>query len=174
MPKISTGNLIVEQISSMSQFADYFELKCDKTAILWSGFDSAPNVDVMRNYFYTLINSNKIAFLFRYCNVVVGYCQISRQEDYIEIDGYSVLSNYSGLGFGKEIIGLFSSPENLHSIVKDQKSRGGVMAWVSENNIASLKCFLNNDFEIVLGKEKFVELKALKRTDRFVLLRKIW
>lgn len=173
MISINCG-LTVERVKSVEQFHDYYLLKCDPNAVAWSGFASEPQEDVLRAHFQKLLHSNKFVMLFRYGCKVIGYCQLSQNDDFLEIDGYSVLSEYSGRGFGKAIIKYMSSPDSYDNITVSICKWGGEIAWVSELNIASLKCFLSNGFEIVSGKEKLVELKALKRTDKFVLLRKIW
>lgn len=153
----------LKQINAPEYFEDYFKLKSDPSSILWSGFEFAPDYFRLKSHFENLIKSNKKLFFLTIDDQTIGYCQISDNSEEYEIEGYSILSKYAGHGYGYKMINLVV--DHLWS-----EKRKGIMAWVSKNNISSLKCLAKVGFCQADNIEKSVELKALHRVDKFIAM----
>lgn len=145
-----------------SDFAAYLRLKSDPLAIQWSGFVNAPNPDRLLKHFTSLLESDSLVYMFERDTSVIGYIQLNRNPNEIEVAGYSVLSECTGKGYGKKIIhcaiGIYPPPY-IHL---------PIIAWVSEHNLASIRCFEENNFTRDYSSCKQVELPALGRTDNFI------
>lgn len=148
--------------ASGDDFEAYYRLKCDPEAIKWSGFASAPDYMRLKAHFESLVCSDKLVFFLKDNDRIVGYCQISTDGSVAEVDGYSVLSDYAGKGYGTRLLAMVI--DELRASPCDR-----IIARVSEKNLASIKCFSRNGFtvdETVVPQP--VELKALGRTDNFI------
>lgn len=157
-----TGKLQLQRVTDAGCFDDYLRLKSDPEAIKWSGFATAPDAARLKAHFECLVTSDRRIFFMQKAGETIGYCQISLSEDgRYEIDGYSILSDFGGKGYGSRMI---------DAVIRelDREKPRDVVAWVSEKNISSLRCLEKCGFSQLPGEEKFVELKALGRTDRFV------
>ena len=148
--------------ASGDDFEAYYRLKCDPEAIKWSGFASAPDYMRLKAHFKALVCSDKLVFFLKDNDRIVGYCQISTDGSVAEVDGYSVLSDYTGKGYGTRLLAM---------VIDELRASpcGRIIARVSERNLASIKCFSRNGFtvdETVVPQP--VELKALERTDNFI------
>lgn len=157
-----TAKLQLQRITDAGLFDDYLRLKSDPEAIKWSGFATAPDAVKLKNHFENLVKSDRKIFFLKDNSETVGYCQISlSDEGRYEIDGYSILSDFVGKGYGSRMI---------DAVIRelDREKPREVVAWVSEKNISSLRCLEKCGFSQLPGEEKFVELKALGRSDRFV------
>lgn len=160
--------MICKRATDLSFFDDFYNLKCDSNAIKWSGFEKAPDYNRLKEHFINLLQTDKIVLFYLVDDKVIGYSKIAFNNKGAELDGYSVLSEYAGKGYGSQIIKM--SVDYLKDNFGQDKK---IIAWVSENNIASQKCFKNNSFVIVDGVYDFRELKAMNRTDRFILLERL-
>lgn len=156
-------SLTLESANDIRQFDDYFKLKSDEKAVIWSGFSCAPDYNKLKEHFLNLISSKKIVFFLKDDTSVIGYCQYNRDNDFYELEGYSILSEYSGKGFGSKMIQM--SLVELRSFTP--RLERGVIAWVSINNKSSIKCLINNGF-IITQESQYRELKALNRQDKFI------
>ncbi len=157
-----TAKLQLKRITDAGLFYDYLRLKSDPEAIKWSGFATAPDAVKLKKHFESLVISDRRIFFLQNGGETVGYCQISLSEDeQYEIDGYSILSDFGGKGYGSRMI---------DAVIRelDREKPRDVVAWVSEKNISSLRCLEKCGFSQLPGEVKFVELKAVGRTDRFV------
>lgn len=157
-------SLTCEKVDNESQFDDYYIIKCDPSAVAWSGFSTGPDRNRLLDYFISILNSTKSIYLFKLGEELVGYSQVGYKNGSYEIEGYSVLSKYQHKGLGKEIINM--------TVKEIENTNNGerITAWVSEINIPSIRCFQNNGFKIHEKAFEYRELKALGRIDKFILM----
>lgn len=160
----SIEKIQIKLIKDSNRFDDYLRLKNDPQSIVWSGFEEAPNQIRLKNYFENLIRSDKKLFFLELDNITVGYCQFSINDDgNYELVGYSILTEYANRGYGSIMIKTIIEILELHN----QQS---IIAWVSENNLSSIHCLEKSGFIMLKDTEKYIELKAFKRTDRFIAM----
>lgn len=153
-----------ERITTTDYFNDYLRIKSDSQAVAWSGFDTPPDSLYLKSYFENLIISDRKVYFLIIDETPVGYCQFSINEEGIcELDGYSVLSEYGGHGYGYLMIIMLL-------FILESENQQGIIAWVSENNHSSLRCLEKSGFSILSNHEKYVELKAFHRKDRFIAM----
>lgn len=153
----------LKRVQSMDDFEDYFLLKSDPSAVLWSGFATAPNKDNLRAHFEKVIH-NPDAYLYLMYDesvpTVIGYGQFMVDENKeIEYHGTGVLIQYQGRGFSKM----------LTSLIMQEAAKIGVrriIGWISEHNIPSIKSLLANGFHKTT-ETKVVKLQAFEREDKF-------
>lgn len=156
-----------ERMSRDDQFDDYYMLKCDTKAVLWSGFADKPDRDSFRRHFDSLIRSDAEVIFVRVNGETAGYIKFDiSPEGVAEVGGYSVLERFAGRGLGKTLIA------KAVEILKAGACASSFVAWVSERNAASLACFGANGFKVVPDTSDLREMRAMKRTDRFILLEK--
>lgn len=148
--------------TASGDYEDYYRLKCDAEAVRWSGFATAPDYGRLKAHFEGLVGSDRLVYFLKEDGRTVGYCQISTAGATAEVDGYSVLTECAGRGYGTRLLSM---------VMDDLRGKGcrRIVARVSENNGASLKCFSRNGFAVDDSAEpQPVELKALGRTDMFI------
>ena len=153
-------------VKSITDFEDYFAIKSDPTAILWSGFSSAPDREKLLNHFKELLKDieakNKFLVYLKDCetNALIGYDLMAKVDDYIvESSGHSILSNWQGKGMGTV---LFAQ------LVPYAKKLGFryFTGWVSDLNIGSIKNIERNGF-VKTDEYRIVHLAAFERDDVF-------
>ena len=138
-------------VNQLSDFEDYYIIKSDPTAILWSGFASAPDKAKLLDHFY-LKDSDT--------NALIGYDLMTKiDEETVESSGHSILSCWQGKGMGTV---LFSQ------LVPYAKELGFKFftGWVSDLNIGSIKNIERNGF-VKTDESKTVHLSAFERDDVF-------
>lgn len=152
------------EVKSSEDFDEYYKIKMDDTAILWSGFASAPDRERLKAHFEMLIcNENVFLYYLRNSETgeVVGYDQMVRIDiDTVESAGHSIKSQYQGKGLGNLLFRLL-----IEQAVKLNFKR--FTGWVSENNIGSIKNLENNGFIRTDTPYRIVKLEALAREDKF-------
>lgn len=151
----------------MEDFEDYFRIKSDPTAILWSGFSTAPDKDRLMNHYKLLINSclNYNGQYLYYLketatNALIGYDLMTQiDEETVESSGHSILQEFQGKGYGNLLFEL---------LVIEAKKLGykKFTGWISENNIGSIKNVEHSGF-VRTEESRIVRLEALNREDRF-------
>lgn len=113
-----------------SYFEDYYALKSDPNSIKWSGYENAPDYNLLKKHYNDLIVSERVILFFSVDNEVVGYSQISFHDKTAEVDGYSVISGYSGKGLGTQIIK--TTMHYVQSYYREKLPRGGNCLGVRE------------------------------------------
>ncbi len=149
-------------------FDDYLRLKSDPLAVSWSGFATEPDAKRLREHFLTLIERDVPLFMLRISGEAVGYIQLSITDDMAEVDGYSVLSQYSGRGYGSMLLSRAEEWLRLLPVAPRY-----MRAYVSEHNVGSLRCFARNGYVCHDDICRHVRLEALGRTDKFILVSKV-
>lgn len=153
------------KVTSLDDFEDYYRIKSDPTAILWSGFSSAPNKVKLFEHFKTLLESieegRKVLFYIKDNNDnLIGYDLLTQIDDEtIESSGHSILSSWQGKGMGTV----------LFSLLKKEVREMGYhyfTGWISENNIGSIKNVERNGF-LKTEETRSVRLAAFDRVDVF-------
>lgn len=153
-------------VNQLSDFEDYYIIKSDPTAILWSGFASAPDKAKLLDHFKGLLveieNKNKFLVYLKDSdtNALIGYDLMTKiDEETVESSGHSILSCWQGKGMGTV---LFSQ------LVPYAKELGFKFftGWVSDLNIGSIKNIERNGF-VKTDESKTVHLSAFERDDVF-------
>ena len=120
-----------------SDFEDYYHIKCDPSAILWSGFATAPNRDKLLTHFQLLLSNNSMGRGYLYflketeTNALIGYDLMTVvDETTVESSGHSILQEFQGKGYGNL----------LFKLLVDEAQKLGYKkftGWISENNIGA-------------------------------------
>lgn len=141
--------------ASLDDFDGYFQIKSDLSNIRWGGWCEPPSYEKLKTIFEArLQDPDRIEYVCQIENKVVGCLSAVAYDDCIEI-GYGVLSNYMGRGIATTIIDF---------VLKDNEGRNFV-AWVSEKNIGSEKCLLNNGFSKTTETDRrYLELDKAQHT----------
>lgn len=125
------------EVSSLEDFEPYYLLKCQKDAVKWSGFEKAPDRDVLLKYFNERVLGNPQTHLFYMKDsdendAVVGYKQYDDIDDVtVEIRGTVIFKRYQGCGLNDKFSLL------LGDHFMDRGIRR-LITYISENNKASL------------------------------------
>lgn len=153
-------------VNQLSDFEDYLAIKSDPTAILWSGFNSAPDREKLLIHFKGLMQDirEKKKFLVylkdEETNSLIGYDLMTKMDDItVESSGHSILSEWQGKGMGTV---LFAH------LVRYAKELGFrfFTGWVSDLNIGSIKNIERNGF-VRTEEYRVVHLSAFERDDTF-------
>lgn len=154
------------KVTSINDFEDYYRIKSDETAILWSGFKSAPNKDKLLKHFEKLLTEcfpkgDILVYLKEdNTNQLIGYDLLTKiDEDTIESSGHSILTEWQGKGYGTE---LFKLLVNFTRQLGYKKFTG----WISEKNIGSIKNVEKNGF-VRTEEWRMGRLEAFNREDKY-------
>lgn len=145
---------------TLKNFDFYYNLKCEYSAIYWSGYEKSPQKTNLYTHYVNLLDykehKNKEIYFIISDNVEFGYIQFTYNKNEIEL-GIGVSERYSGKGIGTKAINLA-----LEKLQKKYKNMD-VVAWIREDNKASERIFKNNgffntwkqkkDFNLILNKE---------------------
>ena len=149
-----------------SDFEDYYRIKCDPSAILWSGCATAPNRDKLQNHYKSLIynNLNGEGYLYYLketeTDSLIGYDLMTViDKETVESSGHSILQEFQGKGYGNLLFSL---------LVEEAKKLGfkRFTGWISENNIGSIKNVEHSGF-VRTDEFRFGRLEAFDREDKF-------
>lgn len=149
---------------NVKDFDDYYRIKADKTAILWSGFASAPDKGKLREHFLKLLDNKQESILLYLkeddTEKLIGYDLMTRIDDETVLSsGHSILSEFQGKGYGTLLFGM------LVQYARDLGYKKFI-GWISENNIGSIKNVERNGFYRTDDCRK-VRLEAFDREDTF-------
>ncbi len=154
---------------SIEDFEDYYKIKSDPTAILWSGFANAPQREKLLSHYKSLMNNivnNGGQYLYymkqKDTNALIGYDLMTQiDKDTIESSGHSILKEFQGRGYGNLLFEL---------LVVEARKLGykRFTGWISENNFGSIKNVEHNGF-VRTKKSRMGKLEALNREDRFYM-----
>lgn len=154
------------KVSSITDFYDYLKIKSDPTAIIWSGFDTAPDPEKLKIHFENLLNEripkgDILLFLKDdETDEVMGYDLMTKIDDEtIESSGHSILSDFQGKGLGTLLFKLLVEYARQLGYKK-------FIGWISEHNIGSQKNVERNGF-VRTVESRIVHLSAFNRDDVF-------
>lgn len=118
--------------ASAEDFDAFYTIKADANNIKWGGFDKAPQKDTFESWYIKQLEpcSKRKIFLLQVENKIVGFSSVNFAEPNETEISYGVLSEEAGNGYGTEIL------KRTTEIIG-----GGIFAWVSVNNSASMRCF---------------------------------
>lgn len=147
------------KLATFEDYDDFYYIKCDPENVIWSGFPSVPDYDRMKEWFQQQLEGKKrTIYLSQWNGRVSGFFYL----DNIALRGtdttaqeisYGVLSEFTGKGIGTAIVQKAIQICNTSQIV----------AWVSEKNRASERCFEKNGFE----KQQKRELRYMTSSQEF-------
>lgn len=153
----------LKRVTSVDDFDNYLLIKSDPSAVLWSGFPSAPNPDNLRAYFERIVINPDMYIYFLYeenSDDVMGYGQFVKEDDReVSYLGNSILEEYQGKGYGTLVVALL-----LDEVKKLGVKR--ISGWLSERNIPSHKSLMKAGYTKT-DDFKMVRLEAFDREDRF-------
>lgn len=131
-------------------FEAYYGLKCQKDAILWSGFTTPPDKDKLRKHYIANIIDNPDTYLYFLWidDEIVGSLQGSRIDDItVEIGASNVFKKHQGLGYIQDLSKLFI--EKMKDLGYEE-----AVCWVSDKNKPSE---YNNQFNKFTKTDEFEE-----------------
>lgn len=97
--------------------------------------------DHVKWYKNLLADSNRVQYILMDNNEPIGQVRLEFSANSVEL-GYSIDECKRGLGYGKEIIYLA-----IEQVKKDFPNVSEIIAKVKPTNVASIHCFLKNNFE---------------------------
>lgn len=154
------------KVESINDFDDYLKIKSDPTAILWSGFASAPDAERLKNHFQHLLDDcfpkgDVLVYLKdEMTGDLMGYDLMTKIDDEtIESSGHSILSNHQGKGLGTVLFSLLVPYARQLGYKK-------FIGWISENNIGSIKNVERNGF-VRTDETRVVRLEAMGKENVF-------
>lgn len=142
-------NQLTYRLATLSDFEDFYRIKCDKENIAWGGFTKAPE----RESFYTwyvqqLASDRRWIYLVYEGNDCCAFFYLDKiGDETYEATSSGVLSNYTGKGIGTYCV---------QKRIDIMASLGGkvLFSWIAEDNVSSYKrfeklgFFKSNEFEI--------------------------
>lgn len=131
-----------KRVTDINDFEAYYLMKCQKDAVLWSGFTSAPDRDRLLEHFSKNIISNPDMYVFYLMDKgdVIGYVQGTRvSKDVVEFSATNIFKKYQGLGYMQDMTQYFF--EQMKKI-----GYSSVIGMVSEHNKPAEYNFEFNNF----------------------------
>jgi len=130
-------------------------MKSESNDIYWSGYSKAPVFENFSNWYNAqlLRNDRRIWIVRQICEpyLPVGYLYITYENNVLKLS-HGVVSSFRGLGVSLKIINFATN------FCLTNYSKCELEAWIVENNLASIKSFLKNNFiETGMLKKKFYE-----------------
>lgn len=128
-------NLLTYRLATLTDFEDFYRIKCDKENIAWGGFTKAPERESFYDwYVQQLASDRRWIYLVYEENDCCAFFYIDKigNETY-EATSSGVLSNYTGKGIGTYALAMQVSE------IKQHNNSRGVFSWISDKNIASYK-----------------------------------
>lgn len=148
----------------LSDFEDFYFLKCDEENIYWSGHKNKPDKYKLKTWFeQQLERKDRIIFIAnnKINNDVIGYLYIDivGENNNIMETGHGVYSKYKAKGIGTQIINfaLNYTKENLEFVDE-------VNGWILENNIGSIKNVIKNGY-IKTNEIKTVSIESTNKNE---------
>lgn len=129
------------KLATLSDFEDLYRIKCDKENIAWGGFTQAPEKDSFYQWYQRQLASDcRWIYLVYEDEDPCAFFYIDKVDEIsYEASGSGVISQFTGKG-----IGTYTVRVRLEII----QELGGkkCITWISEDNIASYKRFINEGF----------------------------
>lgn len=158
------------RVIDVEDFDNYYKLKADPPAIIWSGFRGKPDSIGLKNHFEKiLVDKNNYLFFLKDSSSqsVIGYIQFERfSNDEATYTGTSIYSDYHGKGYGKLITKMMIEKAMNEGI----KRLSGYCAF---DNIASVKNLTSVGFVKTNHPTKFVFVPGLEREIEFSFYEKL-
>lgn len=126
-------------------FEFYYRLKCEQTAVYWSGFETKPNYENLQNFWLKIVEkkfANRRIFILYSDSLPQGYVQLMEDEEGIEFS-MGIIEAARGKKYGNAIIRL---------AVQMCNTKKPLFCYIREDNLASIRSFENNGFKCT---EKF-------------------
>lgn len=150
------------QATDCTQFEDYYKLKCQEDAILWSGFRNAPDKNKLLDHYKKIISkkSNVLIFYLLDNNKIIGYAQGTiLDQNSVEYSATNIFKKFQGQGYLQDLSSLFLSRMKELGFSK-------ITGWASEKNrpaefnLIFNKFIKTNEFEerelpLLGGKHRF-------------------
>ena len=135
--------------ATLSDYDDFYKIKCDPENVKWSGFASAPDYERMKEWFCKQLDSEKRTIYIAYWNgVACGFFYLDKvTEEEFEAASSGVLKEFTGRGIGtwlvKKRIELAKDPEKIYEILRKgtEKARE-----VAKENIKQFKRAMKIDY----------------------------
>ena len=128
----------LKEASSIEEFEAFLELKSQKDAVKWSGFETAPEREAFFAYYVERILNNPTTHVMFLHDVdkdgdtIIGYVQYDDiDKEQVETRGSVILKRYQGIGAYQVMI------EMLHDLFIENGIKK-IETWASEKNKPSV------------------------------------
>ena len=122
---------------SLSDFEDYYAIRCGESDIFWMGYEGAPERETMFKVFTSRLGDNRLElpgdkriYMIKADGRNVGFIQFTLSEEGLEF-GYSVLDEERGKGYG--------SAGMVKAVALARRYSNCCFAHIRDDNIASQK-----------------------------------
>ena len=158
--------LYLYNVEGKADFEDYYTIKCDPSAIMWSGFSSAPDKQKLLRHFEGLLKEIKekkkilVYLKEKETGSLIGYDLLTKIDEItVESSGHSILTQWQGNGMGTAL---------FKQLVEYARELGFkyFTGWVSDLNIGSIKNIERNGFKKT-EEYRIEHLSAFDRDDIF-------
>jgi RimJ/RimL family protein N-acetyltransferase len=120
-----------------------WKLKSELHDVYWSGYMTAPDPEVFRNWYAEQLKRKDrkilLAKSMRDKTIIVGYLYLTIEQNTVLLS-HGVSRAYEGQGVGTKIINFATN------FCLNTYKEYTIEAWIVEDNIASIKTFLKNGF----------------------------
>lgn len=147
--------LYLYRVNCIEDFDFFLNLKSQKDAIKWSGFDSAPDPISFKQYFIDKILNDSNAYVYYLKDdkddIPMGYIQFNKETDEIvEGRGTNILKPYQGCGLLEEMTQL---------MFEEARKEGFkyMYTYASEKNQPAIHNLIINGYE----KTEIYELRSM-------------
>ena len=130
--------MLIYSIATEIDYDDFFRMKSDYNNIAWGGFIQKPDNINFKIWYLKQIDSssNRKIYIVKKESESVGYFNLEEvEENTLEIS-IGVLTEFSGIGIGAYMI------SSALTLAEGKR----IIAWIAEDNIASIKSFKKNSF----------------------------
>lgn len=122
--------------ATLSDYDDFYKIKCDPENVKWSGFASAPDYERMKEWFCKQLDSEKRTIYIAYWNgVACGFFYLDKvTEEEFEAASSGVLKEFTGRGIGTWLV------KKRIELAKEKGAKE-LSTWVADENPQSWKRF---------------------------------
>lgn len=130
--------MLTYRIATENDYDDFFTMKSDYNNIAWGGFVQKPDYINFKIWYLKQIDlkSKRKIFIAKKEGESVGYFSLEEIEENILEISIGVLTASTGLGIGTYMI------SSALTLAENKR----IIAWIAEDNIASIKSFKKNSF----------------------------
>lgn len=126
-------------------YGDFYRIRSSPSDIYWNGYTKKPDFQSFKLLYLKRINSSpfnnpedrKVFFVLNECDVVIGFTQLIRHENCIEI-GYTIVERYQGKGYATEAL--------IKTVPIAQQYFETVIVRIRDDNVASQRVALKAGF----------------------------
>ncbi len=131
----------LSEMNDLSDFEALLQMKSQKDAIVWSGFEKGPDPETYKQYVLDSIINNPKNHLFilkdEATDEAMGYCQFVEEENGVfEGRGSGILKKFQGCGLAEEMALLFLEKAKEYGCKY-------MYSWCSEKNLPSINALLS-------------------------------